>query len=56
MHTVFTRMLAPAYSLASDLVRLMPAARVTEVGSERAAGALPPTIVALTMLPPPRSA
>ncbi len=36
-------------------MRLIPAARVTLVGSDRAAGALPPTIVALTIAPPPRS-
>jgi hypothetical protein len=53
--TVFTRTLSGAYSLASALVRLMPAARVTEVGSERAAGALPPTVVTFTMAPPPRA-
>jgi hypothetical protein len=36
---VFTRILSGAYSCASDLVRLMPAARDMLVGSERAAGA-----------------
>src|SRR5262249_14988283 len=54
MQTVFTRMLSAAYSLASDLVRLRPAARVTVVGSERAGGVLPPTVVMFTMRPPPR--
>ena len=33
----------------------MPAARLTVVGKDLAAGALPPTIVALTIAPPPRS-
>ena len=51
---MFTRMRSGAYSLARDLVRLMPAARVTLVGSARAAGALPPTVVTLMMRPPPR--
>src|SRR5438094_144321 len=51
---VLTRIPSGAYSLASDLVRLMPAARVTLVGSDRAAGALPPTVVTLTIRPPPR--
>src|SRR4029077_20562369 len=46
--------LSAAYSLASDLVRLSPAARVTEVGSDRGSGALPPTVGMLTMRPPPR--
>ena len=55
MQIVLTRMLSAANSLASDLVRLMPAARVTLVGSARAGGALPPPIVALTIEPPPRS-
>ena len=55
MQMVLTRIWSAAYSLASDLVRLMPAARETLVGNARASGALPPTIVALTMLPPPRA-
>src|SRR5881296_1392786 len=54
MQIVFTRMLSAAYSLASDLVRLSPAARVTDVGRARGNGALPPTVVMLTMRPPPR--
>ena len=44
-----------AYSLASDFVRLIPAARVTVVGNALAEGALPPVIVALTIAPPPRA-
>ena len=48
-------MLSAASSLASDLVRLIPAALVTLVGSARAGAALPPPIVALTIAPPPRS-
>src|SRR5258707_8007256 len=52
--TVFTRMWSGAYSLASDLVRLIPAARVTLVGRERATGTFPPTVVTLTIRPPPR--
>ena len=55
MQIVFTRMLSAAYSLASDLVRLIPAARVTLVGRPRAGGALPPTVVTLTIAPPPRA-
>ena len=51
---MFTRMPDEAYSFASPLVRLMPAARVTAVGTARAAGALPPTVVTLMMTPPPR--
>ena len=51
---MLTRIVSAAYSFASDLVRLMPAARVTLVGSARAAGAFPPTVVTFTMLPPPR--
>ena len=51
---VFTRMRSAAYSLASDLVRLMPAARDTLVGRPCARGAFPPTVVTLMMRPPPR--
>ena len=40
-HTVFTRMPAAAYSLASALVRAMPAARDSEVGTEAPGAALP---------------
>src|SRR6267142_2504784 len=54
MQIVLTRILSAAYSLARDLVRLRPAARVTEVGRARGWGALPPTVVMLTMRPPPR--
>ena len=51
---MLTRIRSGASSWASDFVRLMPAARVTLVGSERATGALPPTVVTLMMRPPPR--
>ena len=52
MQMVLTLILSLAYSLARDLVRLIPAALVTVVGSEPAFGALPPPIVALIMMPP----
>ena len=51
---VLTRIRSAAYSLASDFVRLMPAARETLVGSPLAAGTLAPRLVTLTMRPPPR--
>src|SRR5678815_1922105 len=54
MQIVFTRIPSAAYSLARDLVRLMPAARDSVVGRARAVGALPPTTVTLTICPPPR--
>src|SRR5262249_35328574 len=54
MQMVFTRILSGAYSLASDLVRLMPAARETLVGSPRACGTFAPRLVTLMMRPPPR--
>src|SRR5262245_45664346 len=54
MQMVLTRMRSFAYSLASDLVRLIPAARDTLVGKPSARGALPPTVVTLMMRPPPR--
>src|SRR3989304_1951979 len=54
MQIVFTRILSGADSLARDLVRLIPAARETLVGSPRAAGAFAPRLVTLMMRPPPR--
>src|SRR5438093_516899 len=54
MQIAFTRMRSAAYSLASDFVRLMPAARDTLVGRPSARGALPPTVVTLMIRPPPR--
>ena len=51
-HTVFTRMPAPAYSLASALVRAMPAARASEVGTEAPGAALPAGVVVLMITPP----
>ena len=42
-HTVLTRILCSASSFESALVSAMPAARVTEVGTERARGVFAPT-------------
>ena len=44
---------ALANSLARDLVRLLPAARETLVGSANEPGAFPAPVVALTIEPPP---
>src|ERR1051326_6740140 len=51
---VFTRMLSGAYSFESDFVRLIPAARVRDVGSALGSGVLPPIVVTLMIAPPPR--
>ena len=40
----FTLICSEANSLANDFVKLRPAERITEVGKEPAAGALPPVI------------
>ena len=53
MQTAFTLICSEANSLANDFVKLRPAERITEVGKEQAAGALPPPILALIMQPPP---
>ena len=48
-----TRMPSGASSFESAFVRASPAARLTEVGSERAPGVLAPVFRMLTMRPPP---
>ena len=53
MQMAFTLICSEANSLANDFVKLRPAERITEVGKEQAAGALPPPILALIMQPPP---
>lgn len=51
MQMVLTRTLSGAYSVASAFVRLMPAARLTDVGRLRALGVLPLTVVMFTIRP-----
>ena len=46
-------MLSDAKSFDIALVKAIPAARVTEVGTEAGPGALPPGVVTLIILPPP---
>src|SRR5205823_10979916 len=53
MLTPLTRMLSAASSFDSAFISAMPAARETEVGTERGPGCLAPRFSTLTMLPPP---
>src|SRR5574341_2152640 len=52
-HTVLTRMRASASSFESAFVSAMPAARLTDVGTERARGCFAPMWVTLMIRPPP---
>ena len=53
MQIALTRMPSGASSFESAFVRASPAARLTEVGSDRAAGVLAPVLRMLTIRPPP---
>jgi hypothetical protein len=53
MSTAFTRTPSAPTSRERALVRAIPAARVTELGPEAAAGALAPIASTLTTAPPP---